>query len=196
MAVRILFYSFLSSVAVFTGIAFFAPDLLQWETLEWVYGKRTFFLFTLIFLVSVLLIYIIYRKARKGVHNSKSKTERHLQESLEEIVQDNQSLFAFLKAATDSLGKQLESKKREISPELFSACSAEFLKLTREFDSSSEIFRDIPLAPEEEGSKTRNGNNFRISEYSDLVNRHRRLSRSLEKLREDVARLREKVNGK
>ncbi|TGK29467.1 hypothetical protein EHQ12_17375 [Leptospira gomenensis] len=196
MAIRILFYSFFVSIAIFTGIAFWAPDFLQWETLEWIYGKRTFFLFTFIFLVSVFLIYVIYRKARKGVHHSKSKTELHLRESLDEIVQDNQSLFSFLKAATDDLEKRLESKKREFPPEYFSACSAEFVKLTREFDSSSEIFRDIPLAPEEDDPKSKKERNFRIFEYSDLINRHRKLSKSLEKLREDVSRLREKVNGR
>lgn len=189
---------FLSSIFfILIGSAFaaYAPDLFQWETLEWLYEKRTFFLFSFIFIVSIVLIYLIYLKARKGVLHSKSKTEIHLQASLNEVVRDNQSLFSFLKSAKDTLGKQIESSKTNFSPEFFSACSAHYQKLTQEFDLSEEIFNDIPLALEEVDDKRKNGTNFRISEYSDLINRHRKLSRTLEKLREDLTRLRDKVSG-
>ncbi|MCG6192467.1 hypothetical protein LFX25_04350 [Leptospira sp. FAT2] len=195
MAFRIFFYSTTFLVLAGLATAAYAPDLFQWETLEWIYEKRTFFLFSVIFIVSVVLIYLIYFKAKKGIHHSKSKTEIHLQESLNEVVQDNQSLFSFLKTAKDSLEKQIESSKPNLSPEFFSACSAEYKKLTQEFDSSADLFREIPLAPEEKEDKKKKAKNFRISEYSDLINRHRKLSRTLEKLREDLTRLRDKVSG-
>lgn len=195
MAFRVFFYTAVFLILSGLALAAYAPDLFQWETVEWVYEKRTFFLFSAIFIVSVVLIYLIYLKAKRGILHSKGKTELHLQESLNEVVQDNQSLFSFLKTAKDGLEKQIESSKSKLSPEFFSACSAEFLKLTREFDSSSDVFREIPLGPEEEKDKKKNGKNFRISEYSDLINRHRKLSRTLEKLREDLTRLREKVSG-
>ncbi|AOP33144.1 hypothetical protein A0128_04305 [Leptospira tipperaryensis] len=194
MAFRTAFFSLLLLFLSGLAIAAYDPDLFQWETLEWIYGKRTFFLFSSIFIISVVLIYLIYFKAKKGILHSKNKTVVHLQESLNEVVQDNQSLFSFLKTAKDGLEKQLESSKSKFSPEFYSSCSAEYLKLTMEFDSSSEIFKDIPLGPQEEETTKKNGNNFRISEYSDLINRHRKLSRSLEKLREDLTRLREKVS--
>ncbi|XDD49577.1 hypothetical protein AB3N59_14400 [Leptospira sp. WS92.C1] len=195
MAFRISFYSVLILILTGFGLAFYFPDLFQWETLEWIYEKRTFFLFSLIFIVSVALIYLIYLKAKKGILHSKGKTEIHLQKSLDEVVQDNQSLFSFLKTATDSLGKQLEASKSKFSPEFFSACSAEFSKLTQEFDSSSDVFRSIPLGPEEEGNSKKKEKQFMIFEYSDLINRHRKLSKYLEKLREDVTRLKDKISG-
>ncbi|WP_017809345.1 hypothetical protein [Leptospira alstonii] len=195
MAVRIFFYSFTFIMLTALAMAAYAPDLFQWETLEWIYEKRTFFLFSFIFIVSAVLIYLIYWKAKRGILHSKSKTEIHLQESLNEVVRDNQSLFAFLKTATDALGKRMESSQKNLSPEFFSACSAEYLKLIREFESSSEVFKGIPSAPEQEEDKKRNVNNFKISEYSDLINRHRKLSRTLEKLREDLTRLRDKVGA-
>lgn len=194
MAFRTVFFSILLIFLSGLAIAAYDPDLFQWETLEWIYEKRTFFLFSLIFIVSTVLIYLIYFKAKKGILHSKSKTVVHLQESLNEVIQDNQSLFSFLKTAKDGLEKQLESSKPKLSPEFYSSCSAEYQKLKTEFDSSSEIFSAIPLAPEEEEDKKK-GKNFRISEYSDLINRHRKLSRSLEKLREDLTRLREKVSA-
>ncbi|TGM58380.1 hypothetical protein [Leptospira adleri] len=194
MAFRTVFFSILLIFLSGLATAAYDPDLFQWETLEWIYEKRTFFLFSLIFIVSVILIYLIYFKAKKGILHSKSKTVAHLQESLNEVVQDNQSLFSFLKTAKDGLEKQLESSKPKFPPEFYSSCSAEYQKLKTEFDSSSEIFSAIPLAPEEADDK-KNGKNFRISEYSDLINRHRKLSRSLEKLREDLTRLREKVSA-
>ncbi|MBM9499137.1 hypothetical protein JWG44_02565 [Leptospira sp. 201903071] len=193
MAFRTVFFSILLVFLSGLAIVAYDPDLLQWETLEWIYEKRTFFLFSLIFIISAILIYWIYFKAKKGILDSKNKTVAHLQESLNEVIQDNQSLFSFLKTAKDGLEKQLESSKSKFSPEFYSSCSAEYRKLTMEFSSSSEIFKEIPLGPEEEKNK-KNGNNFRISEYSDLINRHRKLSRSLEKLREDLTRLREKVS--
>lgn len=174
------------------ALAAYSPDLFQWETLEWIYQKRTFFLFSLIFITSVILIYLIYWKAKRGILHSKSKTEIHLQESLNELVQDNQSLFSFLKTATESLGKQIETSRQNLSPEFFSACSAEYLKLTREFETSSEIFKSIPIAPEEDQKK--DGIKFKIYEYSEIINRHRKLSKTLEKLREDLTRLRDKVS--
>ncbi|EMM93378.1 hypothetical protein LEP1GSC158_4125 [Leptospira interrogans serovar Zanoni str. LT2156] len=131
-------------------------------------------------------------EGKKGILHSKSKTEIHLQESLNELVEDNQSLFSFLKAATESLGKQIETSKQNLSPEFFSACSTEYLKLTREFETSSEIFKSIPMAPEEDPKK--NKINFKIYEYSEIINRHRKLSKNLEKLREDLTRLRNKVS--
>ncbi|MBM9575812.1 hypothetical protein JWG45_01470 [Leptospira sp. 201903070] len=193
MAFRTVFFSILLVFLSGLAIAAYDPDLLQWETLEWIYEKRTFFLFSLIFIVSAILIFWIYFKAKKGILHSKTITVSHLQESLNEVIQDNQSLFSFLKTAKDGLEKQLESSKSKFSPEFFSSCSAEYLKLSMEFSSSSEIFEAIPLAPEDTENK-KNGNNFRISEYSDLINRHRKLSRSLEKLREDLTRLRKKVS--
>lgn len=115
--------------------------------------KRTFFLFSLIFMISIVLIYLIYLKARRGVLHSKSKTEIHLQTSLNEVVRDNQSLFSFLKSAKDTLGKQIASSRTNFSPEFFSACSIQYQKLTQEFDLSEEIFNDIPLIPEEVDNK-------------------------------------------
>lgn len=192
MAARIFYYLSTGIILIGLALAAYAPDLFQWETLEWVYQKRTFFLFSLIFITSVILIYLIYWKAKRGILHSKSKTEIHLQESLNELVEDNQSLFSFLKAATESLGKQIETSKQNLSPEFFSACSTEYLKLTREFETSSEIFKSIPMAPEEDPKK--NKINFKIYEYSEIINRHRKLSKNLEKLREDLTRLRNKVS--
>ncbi|AAS69022.1 hypothetical protein GS518_02030 [Leptospira interrogans] len=192
MAARIFYYLSTGIILIGLALAAYSPDLFQWETLEWVYQKRTFFLFSLIFIISVILIYLIYWKAKKGILHSKSKTEIHLQESLNELVEDNQSLFSFLKAATESLGKQIETSKQNLSPEFFSACSTEYLKLTREFETSSEIFKSIPMAPEEDPKK--NKINFKIYEYSEIINRHRKLSKNLEKLREDLTRLRNKVS--
>lgn len=188
MAARIFYYLSTGIILIGLALAAYSPDLFQWETLEWVYQKRTFFLFSLIFITSVILIYLIYWKAKKGILHSKSKTEIHLQESLNELVEDNQSLFSFLKAATESLGKQIETSKQNLSPEFFSACSTEYLKLTREFETSSEIFKSIPMTPEEDPKK--NKINFKIYEYSEIINRHRKLSKNLEKLREDLTRLR------
>lgn len=155
MAARIFYYLSTGIILIGLALAAYSPDLFQWETLEWVYQKRTFFLFSLIFIISVILIYLIYWKAKKGILHSKSKTEIHLQESLNELVEDNQSLFSFLKAATESLGKQIETSKQNLSPEFFSACSTEYLKLTREFETSSEIFKSIPMAPEEDPKKNK-----------------------------------------
>ncbi|MDI7229824.1 hypothetical protein QMM87_14295 [Leptospira santarosai] len=194
MATRILLYFSIFFILIGLGFAAYAPDLFQWETLEWIYEKRTFFLFSFIFIVSIVLIYLIYLKARRGILHSKNKTEIHLQASLNEVIRDNQSLFSFLKSAKDTLGKRIESSKTNFSPEFFSACSAQYQKLTQEFDLSEKTFRDIPLILEENEDKKKNGNNFRISEYSDLINRHRKLSRTLEKLREDLTRLRDKVS--
>ncbi|EJO70908.1 MULTISPECIES: hypothetical protein [Leptospira] len=193
MGIRIFYYFSTGMILVGLALAAYFPDLFQWETLEWVYQKRTFFLFSLIFITSVILIYLIYWKAKKGILHSKSKTEIHLQESLNELVQDNQSLFSFLKGATESLGKQIETSKQNLSPEFFSACSTEYLKLTREFKTSSEIFKSIPIAPEEDAKK--DGMKFKIYEYSEILNRHRKVSKTLEKLREDLTRLRNKVSG-
>ncbi|MDI7173149.1 hypothetical protein [Leptospira santarosai] len=195
MATRILLYFSIFFILIGLALTAYAPDLFQWETLEWIYEKRTFFLFSFIFIVSIVLIYLIYLKARRGILHSKNKTEIHLQASLNEVIRDNQSLFSFLKSATDTLGKRIESSKKNFSPEFFSACSAQYQKLTQEFDLSEKTFRDIPLILEENEDKKNNGNNFRISEYSDLINRHRKLSRTLEKLREDLTRLRDKVSG-
>ncbi|AXX15013.1 MULTISPECIES: hypothetical protein [Leptospira] len=195
MSARVFLYFSIFLILIGSAFAAYAPDLFQWETLEWIYEKRTFFLFSLIFMISIVLIYLIYLKARRGVLHSKSKTEIHLQTSLNEVVRDNQSLFSFLKSAKDTLGKQIASSRANFSPEFFSACSIQYQKLTQEFDLSEEIFNDIPLIPEEVDNKRKNGNNFRISEYSDLINRHRKLSRTLEKLREDLTRLRDKVSG-
>ncbi|KAA1290360.1 hypothetical protein [Leptospira interrogans] len=192
MAARIFYYLSTGIILIGLALAAYSPDLFQWETLEWVYQKRTFFLFSLIFITSVILIYLIYWKAKKGILHSKSKTAIHLQESLNELVEDNQSLFSFLKAATESLGKQIETSKQNLSPEFFSACSTEYLKLTREFETSSEIFKSIPMTPEEDPKK--NKINFKIYEYSEIINRHRKLSKNLEKLREDLTRLRNKVS--
>ncbi|AXR60518.1 hypothetical protein [Leptospira mayottensis] len=194
MATRVFFYFSIFLILIGSAFAAYAPDLFQWETLEWIYEKRTFFLFSFIFIISIVLIYLIYLKARRGVLHSKSKTEIHLQASLNEVVRDNQSLFLFLKSAKDTLGKQIESSKTNFSPEFSSACSTQYQKLIQEFDLSEEIFNDIPLIPEEVEDKRKNGRNFRISEYSDLINRHRKLSRTLEKLREDLIRLRDKVS--
>lgn len=193
MGIRIFYYFSTGMILVGLALAAYFPDLFQWETLEWVYQKRTFFLFSLIFITSVILIYLIYWKAKKEILHSKSKTEIHLQESLNELVQDNQSLFSFLKGATESLGKQIETSKQNLSPEFFSACSTEYLKLTREFKTFSEIFKSIPIAPEEDAKK--DGMKFKIYEYSEILNRHRKVSKTLEKLREDLTRLRNKVSG-
>ncbi|TGK18459.1 hypothetical protein [Leptospira stimsonii] len=194
MTFRTVFFSVLLLFLSGLAIAAYDPDLFQWETLEWIYEKRTFFLFSGIFIVSIILIYLIYFKAKKGILHSKGRTLAHLQESLNEVIQDNQSLFSFLTTAKETLEKQLESSRSKLSPEFYSSCWTEYRKLTMEFDSSSEIFSGIPLGPEEEENKE-NGKDFKISEYSDLINRHRKLSRSLEKLREDLTRLREKVSN-
>ncbi|ASV08729.1 hypothetical protein B2G50_06830 [Leptospira interrogans serovar Canicola] len=192
MAARIFYYLSTGIILIGLALAAYSPDLFQWETLEWVYQKWTFFLFSLILITSVILIYLIYWKAKNGILHSKSKTEIHLQESLNELVEDNQSLFSFLKAATESLGKQIETSKQNLSPEFFTACSTEYLKLTREFETSSEIFKSIPMTPEEDPKM--NKINFKIYEYSEIINRHRKLSKNLEKLREDLTRLRNKVS--
>ncbi|PJZ65416.1 ABC transporter ATP-binding protein [Leptospira wolffii] len=187
---------FFFALLVGSGIAvYFLQDSLDSPWIHWVFSKFSFWIFLLVLILSTLAMIRIFRRAKKAIRSQNEAMEKHLSGILDELVQDSQALGEFLKIDLPQMEERIKRSKDIVPKEIHSAYSANWTKIRTEAESALRDLDTLPLEPdriEEEKSKKTHA----VLEYKDLLNRHTKAKKILERVRSDLSLLKEKLSEK
>lgn len=174
---------------------YFLQDSLDSPWIHWIFSKFSFWVFLSALILSTLAMIRIFLRARKAIRHQTSAMKTHLSGILEELVQDSQALGEFLRIDLPQMEERIKNAKDKIPREIHSSHTANWTKIRLEAESALKELDTLPLEPDKpEEAKPKD--HHIVLEYKDLLNRHTKAKRILERVRSDLSLLKEKLTEK